>query len=150
MKTAMQCFLENVQIQDDGCWQWTGARHYDGYGTFAHGGQKHRAHKWLYEETRAKVMRGLVLRHQCDMPSCVNPDHLVVGTAKQNSQDMVRSGNSKRCGSGKRMSPQELEDCINGPGSNAEKAARIGVTIKSVVHARMRARRAAEELRLAA
>lgn len=47
---------------------------------------------------------GQVVRHTCDNPSCVNPDHLIVGTAKDNSQDMVnkrRQATGERCGNAK-------------------------------------------------
>lgn len=81
------------------CILWTKAKNKAGYGiTWAN-------NKWEYAH-RAVVnaSKGDVVLHTCDNPSCVNPEHLIIGTHKQNSFDMVRknrqakgeqAGNSK-------------------------------------------------------
>jgi hypothetical protein len=80
------------------CWEWTGPRNdlRGGYGTFterrASGRRTWRAHRLAYELTFGGIPAGLVVRHACDNPPCVNPLHLLVGTQKQNLADMMLRG----------------------------------------------------------
>lgn len=47
---------------------------------------------WLYVQKFGEIPKGLVMRHICDNPLCVNVDHIILGTHKDNSQDMVERG----------------------------------------------------------
>lgn len=81
------------------CWEWTGALRGDGYGTFGLGravdGYTY-AHRFSFELTRGPIPEGLVVCHHCDNRRCVKPDHLFLGTKKDNQQDMVAKGRSLR------------------------------------------------------
>lgn len=79
----------------DECVLWPHAKNKAGYGvTWAD-------NKWAYaHRVVACALPGQVVRHTCDNPSCVNPKHLVVGSHKENSQDMVnkrRQAYGERC-----------------------------------------------------
>lgn len=83
------------------CWMWTGGRDKDGYGRFAvsvgrfdgRQRQKHmRAHRLAYVLSKGAIPTGKLVLHSCDQPGCVNPDHLRVGTQKQNRADAVARG----------------------------------------------------------
>lgn len=75
-----------------GCWEWTGARVEGGYGIFQAGGRARRAHRFLFTLQGNPVPAWLQVCHRCDNPSCVRPDHLFWGTAKENVRDCVIKG----------------------------------------------------------
>lgn len=75
-----------------GCWSWLGERNEDGYGKLSVGLKKKFAHRVSWEIHKGPIPPGLCVCHGCDNPSCVNPDHLYVGTHKQNMEDKARKG----------------------------------------------------------
>lgn len=87
-----------------GCWLWTAAVFRRcGYGQFRQG----YAHRKAYEMFVGQIPRGLCVLHSCDTPLCVNPDHLAVGTQKQNMQDASRRG---RIAHGQRSGRAKISD----------------------------------------
>lgn len=68
------------------CWKWTGALRL-GYGRFRVGDKKVSSHRFSYELINGRIPKGKIIMHTCDNPSCVNPNHLVLGTQKQNMRD---------------------------------------------------------------
>ena len=71
-----------------GCWLWSGWNDGRGYGRVRLGGKVCKAHRIVYETANGvKINDGLVVRHKCDTPSCVNPFHLLVGTHADNVRD---------------------------------------------------------------
>jgi hypothetical protein len=80
-----------VPIPESGCWIWCGSVSRYGYGTVTQGrGKSLHAHRAAYEEKFGKVDDKLVIRHTCDVKLCVNVNHLIPGTQKQNIEDKVR------------------------------------------------------------
>lgn len=51
-------------------------------------------HRWVYEEMFGPIPDGMVLLHKCDNSLCINPEHLQVGTQKENVHDMIDKGRS--------------------------------------------------------
>lgn len=85
-------FLSKVSFRASGCWLWTGAKTERGYGYFRFGGRTWRAHRWAYFAFKGPVPEEIYVLHQCDVPSCVSPFHLFLGTAKDNARDCIAKG----------------------------------------------------------
>jgi hypothetical protein len=81
------------------CWLWTGALASSGYGAIrVRSYVTEYAHRVALKLSGVEVPDGLFVCHHCDNPSCVNPAHLFVGTAKDNAQDMSRKGRGRKGG----------------------------------------------------
>lgn len=83
---------ESLKIAKNGCWLWTKTRNSNGYGQVKIDKKHWFVHRASYTIFKGDIPCGLCVCHSCDNPSCVNPDHLWLGTRKQNSEDMVRKG----------------------------------------------------------
>ena len=80
---------------DNSCWEWKGSKHPKGYGCFnARRGMTKIAHRIAYILTHGEIPSGKMVCHKCDNPSCCNPSHLFLGSASDNSSDMVIKGRS--------------------------------------------------------
>ncbi len=94
--------------QSEGCHEWTAAK-VSGYGRFCVGKRIFAAHRIAYMLATGVQPMELMVCHKCDNPSCVNPDHLFLGTAKDNNQDAKAKGRSARGNrNGSRTMPQRL------------------------------------------
>lgn len=90
-------FWSKVVIADDNeCWLWQSSLSKDGYGMFktCHDYQRKsfRAHRYAYELHNGPIPDGLLALHKCDNPTCVNPNHLFLGTQQDNIDDMIAKG----------------------------------------------------------
>jgi len=75
-----------------GCLIWTRGKSGGGYGVFWRGKRPVSAHRMAYELAHGRITDGMHIRHACDTPLCVNPDHLDEGTRAENMADMVKRG----------------------------------------------------------
>lgn len=78
---------------ENGCWIWTGARFKSGYGLFEINCKRWRAHRFSYQHYVGNI-GGLHVLHRCDNPPCVNPDHLFLGSPKDNAIDRTEKSRS--------------------------------------------------------
>lgn len=85
-------FWSRVAVSDGGCWIWSGRVNEKGYGLAIRHRKHERAHRISYELKKGPIPENLMVLHKCDLPSCVNPDHLFLGTALDNTTDAVIKG----------------------------------------------------------
>ena len=79
-------FEQKVRVTP-GCWLWTGGQTIAGYGNIWLNGKHALAHRVSYRLYVGEIPSGLIIRHKCDNPCCVNPDHLEPGTYTDNARD---------------------------------------------------------------
>lgn len=82
---------------NSGCWLWDGSLTGQHYGAIQN--DRHRslsAHRVSWEIHRGKIPTGLCVLHKCDIPTCVNPDHLFLGTQSQNIADRNAKGRQSK------------------------------------------------------
>lgn len=85
--------LKNYVETKNGCWNFLGNKDKDGYGVFGYGrGTQLRAHRASFQFHKKTSIDGFLVCHSCDNPSCINPNHLFLGNAKDNTQDMIKKG----------------------------------------------------------
>lgn len=105
-------FLAKADRRDaSGCWLWTGTTNASNggmrYGMFRMRKKMVRANRASYMLFKGEIPQGLVVRHTCDNTLCVNPQHLIVGTASDNQRD---------CRDRKRSAATKKIVCVNGHG----------------------------------
>lgn len=93
--------LARISKKSNGCWIWTSGIDEGGYGYIRIRGKKKRAHRISYEVFKGKIPVGMFVTHVCDVRACIAPEHLKVGSAKDNAQDM----GSKSRNYGAKLSP---------------------------------------------
>lgn len=109
MKTLSERFHSGY-IKTDSCWIWQRSKDKNGYGYIKEGKTK-KAHRVSWSIHHGEIPDGLWVLHRCDNPSCVNPEHLFLGTALDNNHDMIRKGRERYPGcdmSGERNSNSKL------------------------------------------
>jgi hypothetical protein len=92
-------FMGRIKKTDSGCWEWQGNKNTQGYGVLSvkqkDGFRKTvSAHRYSYERHNGEIPTEMCVCHKCDNPSCVNPEHLFLGTKYVNNHDRSLKGRS--------------------------------------------------------
>lgn len=94
-------FHISYEVSETGCWHWIRARqkHCLPYGQFyvlTESGRRAVVgpHRWIYAHLHGPIPPGMLVCHRCDVPYCVNPDHLFLGTHLDNHRDRATKGRS--------------------------------------------------------
>lgn len=86
-------------LLDNGCWLWNRTIGSDGYGKITLNNKTFRAHRVSWEAFNGAIPKGIQVLHNCpsgDNPKCINPDHLFLGTHKDNMKDCVNKNRRPR------------------------------------------------------
>lgn len=132
-----------VMIPEAGCWIWTGPdKNQFGHGAFKLGARNtavEYAHRVAWKLYVGPIPSGMRVLHRCDCPACVNPHHLFLGTAQDNSDDMVaknrqRKGSAVRTAKIDEATARLIKEMAHLPTSSL--AARHGISRQSVADIR--------------
>lgn len=149
LESATSAFWRQVARKEpEHCWVWTGEtlrsnRPWQRYGRFSvWSGSKtvnFRAHRFAWMLANGQIPEGLNVLHRCDNTSCVNPNHLFVGTQKENVEDQRSKGRlwyGSRNGRAK-LTEQDVLAIRASDESDAELAAKHGVWASTIYYARI-------------
>lgn len=79
-------------IRQKGCWPWMGGINSTGRGIFWLNNETPKAHRISWIVHHGPIPKGKLVLHRCDNGRCVNPEHLFLGTHRDNTQDMIKKG----------------------------------------------------------
>lgn len=119
-----------------GCWLWTGPLNDKGYGIFYFGRGRVLAHRLSWAIVHGRVPNDRFVLHRCDNPKCCNPEHLFLGTPKDNVDDMDAKGRRNpvhgTAHHGATLNPEQVRDIRSDPRSNADIGRAYGVTRSAI------------------
>lgn len=106
-----------ITANPDKCWEWTGSFKGGKYGKFMLGGKGISPHRLSYFFSNKSIDPNLCCLHKCDNPPCVNPNHLFLGTPKDNAVDRMNKGRGGIVRGGKnatsKLTPQQVLEIRN-------------------------------------
>lgn len=143
------CWIEHNHVKQSAmshngtqCWEWTGRKTNKGYGTRAastsQGERECSAYRVSYAVAKGSIPAGMLVRHLCNNPSCVNPDHLEVGTHLDNMRDKVKAGRQSRAKGHAKLDAAAAREIFLSTDSAYVLAARYGVCHHTVRKIRKR------------
>jgi len=92
-----RCYvLGKSEWNSQGCRLWKGKPGIHGYGVAKIHGERYSAHRLSYSTFIGSIPGGMDVLHHCDVRTCVNPDHLFLGTALTNMRDCIQKGRNWR------------------------------------------------------
>lgn len=118
--------LERIKVTSSGCWEWQGATNSKGYGQVwcSNTGKVVYCHRVMSNAPKCSTVL-----HSCDNPLCCNPEHLSIGTPKENSADMVNKGRSHK---GYKLSDEDVMAIMESSESNVSLARTYGVSQQTI------------------
>lgn len=91
----MERIKSKILVDKNGCWNWLYGKDKDGYGKITFKYKSYRTHRLVYENIYGEIPKGKLVLHKCDNKSCCNPEHLFLGTQKDNVHDCIKKGRFK-------------------------------------------------------
>lgn len=140
--TPLERFEAQVErIPEAGCWIWMGAIDAPPrlpYGKFwdKRFGRNVVAHRAAWLLFKGEIPAGIRVLHRCDVAACVNPEHLFLGTPRDNTQDMMRKNRDAMCRNSRRgersnfnkLTAEQVFAILEAKGKQREIAEQFGVS----------------------
>ena len=91
-------FIAQIIKKENGCWEWQGLKNHGGYGYFNDVSTKSRilSHRYSYKIFKGEIPDNFHVCHHCDNPKCCAPNHLFLGTDKDNMEDCKKKGRTAK------------------------------------------------------
>lgn len=143
LETVRQKIIDYSEpVTESGCWFWLRFANKEGYGRTSYRGKEDFAHRVSYKVFRGEIPSGLFVLHKCDVPCCVNPDHLFLGTPADNTRDMLKKGRNNPTrgerGSSSKLTASDVIAIRNDNRTNREIGADYGICPPSVSDIKLR------------
>lgn len=140
MPPLIERLLNKIRERSSGCWEWTAYRKPDGYGRFNFNGRMCLAHRAAWLLLKGPIPDKLLVLHSCDNRRCVNPDHLFLGTQKDNMDDMLRKDRGvfvrgERIGTAK-LTAEAVREIRTSPKTGGQLAREYGLSKTAVNNVR--------------
>lgn len=134
MTPAERLEKHSIPEPNSGCRLWTAATKENGYGAIRVDGRLQYAHRVAYELARGPIPAGMCVCHTCDVPACINPDHLFVGTVAENVADRVAKGRTSRGERhyGARLTGNQVWKIRTATGTLAQIGEKFGVSFQTI------------------
>lgn len=92
---TLEKLLERIVKTESGCWEWIKGVNSKGYGVTCYNGKQCKSHRLIYTLIKGEIPDGLYCCHTCDNRLCCNPEHIFLGTSKDNMLDASNKGRLK-------------------------------------------------------
>jgi hypothetical protein len=115
------------------CWPWLGFKERQGYGRF---GRNKLAHRVAYMLHYGPPPKGSLICHECDNPSCCNPEHLWAGTNAENMRDKMRKGRYRAGKGNSKLTESQVSEIRKMRGSGSAIGLRYGVDQSTIARIR--------------
>lgn len=130
--TPREYLERSIARRPDGCWLWQRAKQKRGYGVLEVNGKAMQAHRFSYRELVGAIPAGMFVLHRCDVALCVNPEHLYLGTDKENLDDQYTR--ARRPFKLSRDSLRKMILMRDKGASQGEVAAELGVSRQAIAY----------------
>lgn len=124
MPERVASYLARTTATSTRCLEWQGYKSADGYARVNIGNKVHTLTRVLWEHANGAIPNGMMMRHKCDNPKCVNLEHLELGTQADNQRDKAVRGRSAH----QRLTDENVRTIKHAQGLGREIAAQFGVS----------------------
>lgn len=94
-RAVVRALSRFIPEPNSGCWLWDGHVDRMGYAVLSIRSRFINGHRVMWEWRNGPIPKGMHVCHKCDVPSCINPDHLFLGTHADNMADKMRKGRAR-------------------------------------------------------